>query len=58
MKLREVFKVIWKANRSYVTNNLDQLSTKELCKIAKEQDALYVAWADGDFSRLENLRYG
>jgi hypothetical protein len=43
---------LWDSNRRYVADNAHMICSSELIQIALEQDALYLAWFDGDFSKL------
>ena len=43
---------LWAGNRDYVVFMGDDLPLGEARLLAFKQDALYKAWADGDFSRL------
>ena len=43
---------LWCGNRDYVEQMGDNLDIGEACQLARKQDALYLAWFDGDFSGL------
>lgn len=43
---------LWCGNRDYVEHMGADLHINEARLLAKKQDALYKAWADGNFSQL------
>ena len=49
---REHCKALWEGNRDYVRSMGDSLNISEASLLARKQDALYLAWFDGDYSEL------
>ena len=49
---REHCKALWEGNRDYVRSMGDNLDIGEAILFAEKQDALYLAWFDGDYSQL------
>lgn len=49
---QEECKALWKGNKAYVDYMGDRLDINEAIALSKKQDALYLAWFDGDSSKL------
>ena len=45
-------KKLWNGNKNCAEFMGDKLNIKEAVFLAKKQDALYLAWADGNYERL------
>ena len=49
---REHCKKLWEGNRDYVQQMGASLNISEAVLLAKKQDALYLAWFDGNYNEL------
>jgi len=49
---REQAKELYEANKKYVEENGDDIHWNEQYLLAMKQDALYLAWHDNNFTRL------
>lgn len=49
---REECRELWEGNKRYAEQMGDDLNIGEAVLLAKKQDALYLAWCDGNFSAL------
>ena len=53
---KEQCRKLWEGNRKYVEQMGDRLHIGEAVRLAKKQDALYLAFIGGDFSKLKLTR--
>lgn len=49
---RDECREMWLANKQYVEFMGEELNISEAVSLSKKQNALYLAWFDGDFSEL------
>ena len=49
---REECRKLWKGNKKYVEAMGESLDIGEAVLLANKQDALYLAWYDGNYSAL------
>jgi len=48
---------LWAGNRDYVEHMGDNLHIDEARLLVWKQDALYLAWFDGDFSKIRRISH-